>query len=80
MNNTNKLPNDAILCLTWLEAGYLRGALEMNKQYGNLPKSLKLKLDILFTQAYLCHESLGERAKTDIENFRKELLKIESKK
>lgn len=76
---TNKLPNDAMLLMNWFEAGILRGALEINHKFDELPKSLQLKLNILFSQAYLGHPTLGKQAKIDIENYRKELLKIENK-
>lgn len=79
MKTTYKLPDDAMLLMTWLEAGFLRGALEKHHDFYQLPKSLQLKLDILFSQAYLGHPTLGKQAKKDIENYQKELKKVEGK-
>lgn len=72
-----KLPDDAMLLMTWLEAGYLRGALEKNGEFKNLPKTLQLKLNILFTQAYLSNPDLKEKAKQDISNYQAELKQLE---
>jgi hypothetical protein len=63
--------------MNWFEAGILRGALEKNHTFDELPKSLKLKLNILFSQAYLSHPTLGKQAKKDINNYIKELKSLE---
>jgi len=74
---TNKLPEDAMLLMNWFEAGVLRGVLQKNNQFDKLPRSLQLKLNILFSQAYLSHPTLGKQAKKDIDNYYKELLLLE---
>jgi hypothetical protein len=73
------LPEDAMLLMNWFEAGILRGVLEKNHEFDKLPKSLQLKLNILFSQAYVGHPTLGKQAKKDIEKYRQKLLIIQNK-
>lgn len=74
---TNKLPDDAMLLMNWFEAGVLRGVLQKNNEFDKLPRSLQLKLNILFCQVYLSHSTLGKQAQKDINNYVKELLLLE---
>jgi hypothetical protein len=73
----NKLFDDAMLLMNWFEVGILRGVLQKNNEFDKLPRSLQLKLNILFCQAYLSHDTLGKQAKKDIDNYYKELLLLE---
>jgi hypothetical protein len=66
-----------ILKLTPLEAGILRGILEKHKEIDDLPKALHLKLDLLFAQHYVDHDTLGKQARKDIRNYRKQIAELE---
>lgn len=62
-----------LLKLNYYEAGFLYGALHKTGEFKNLPRALQLKLDIIFTSAYLNDNPLSKRARKDIRDYRKEL-------
>ena len=65
-----------ILNTNYFELGALRGAL--GDRFDKLPVKLKLKLNILFTQAYLDHPTLGKQAVRDIQKYREELKNVKT--
>lgn len=65
------------LNLNPFEAGMLRGILEKHKEMENLPETLRLKLDILFTKHYLDHPTMGKQARKDLIKYRIKLQHLE---
>jgi hypothetical protein len=72
------VPSDGYdLHLNWFEVGWINAVVTTSKKKGEIPRRLRLKLDIASTAAYLNHPTLAKKAKEDIRNFQEELRKLE---
>ena len=68
--------NRVLLNLNSFEFGNLYGALIKHNELDKLTPKLQLKLKIIFTRAYIQHESLGGRAKKDLVEYYRQLKKL----
>lgn len=73
-----KLKDNVLLKLNSLEFGFLFGTLRKGDEFDNLPRSLQLKLQIKFTEAYTKGHPMQDQAKEDIKNYKAELKRIEA--
>lgn len=49
------------------------GALYCSTNISRLPKTLRLKMKIMFSEAYVDHPQYGKQAKLDLKNYKKQL-------
>ena len=59
--------------LNYLEAGMLHGLLLREGLISELPPQFRLKLNMLFTSAYMNHDTLGTQARKDMKKYQKDL-------